>query len=147
MQYPMCLLAIDGDCAAGPAKRYNLSFGHSDTPDFIPLDGSDFPLVKLYLENQLRRQTSSPFFVDPASDRFSELLNEHHALGNALIAIGIFHHKWHKRTTWVLWEMDDDYPINLWHGDFSASENKANPCLRKSPGYNSDGTLINEGEG
>lgn len=130
MQYPMCLLAIDGDCAAG---------GHSDTPDFIPLDGSDFPLVKLYLENQLRRQTSSPFFAGPASDRFSGLFDEHHALGNALIAVGIFHHKWHKRTTWVLWEMDDDYPINL--------ENKANPCPRKSPGYNSDGTLINGEKG
>jgi len=44
---------------------------------------------------------------------FNKLVQEHHDLGNALIHCGIFLHKWHKRTTWALMEMDEGKPINV----------------------------------
>ena len=98
-----CLLAIDGDCAAGAM---------SDQADFIPLQEFNETL-KAYLRNQLEKQIEcNTMDIENISLRFSALVQEHHALGNALIEQGIFAHKWHKRTDWIICELDDGLPLN-----------------------------------
>ena len=111
-----CLLAIKGDCAAG---------GMSDHSHFIPIKwqpGSDeAQCIKLYLRNQL--EIDLEHFPDPGSKlvdthapafkmtkKLLELIGWHHELGNQLIDCGVFLHKWHKRTTWMLVELDAGKP-------------------------------------
>tara|TARA_R110002073_G_C9019686_1_gene540731 strand:- start:45 stop:446 length:402 start_codon:yes stop_codon:yes gene_type:complete len=111
-----CLLAINGDCAAG---------GMSDHSHFIPIKwqpGSDeAQCIKLYLRNQL--EIDLEHFPDPGSKlvdthapafkmtkKLLELIGWHHELGNQLIDCGVFLHKWHKRTTWMLVELDAGKP-------------------------------------
>ena len=124
MQY--CLLAISGDCSAG---------GMGDTSDYIPLQKSDMYLVAQYLRNQLERDILFASAGDDLgvykTDKCQQLVDEHHALGNALIAIGVFHHKWHKRTQWKL------CAIELDTADFT----NVSECPRKPNGYDSYGNL------
>ena len=97
-----CLLAVSGDCANG---------GMSDYSDFIPIIEYE-ELIKLYLHNQLEIELESfTSEISEFSDRLGELYKIHHDLGNALIDCGVFHHKWHKRTKWVLMEMHEGKPI------------------------------------
>ena len=98
-----CLLAIEGDCASG---------GMTHKADFIPLQKLNETL-KAYLRNQLEmsllcweREIGTNWL------RLSELVQEHHNLGNELIDQGIFAHKWHKRTDWIICELDDGLPLN-----------------------------------
>jgi hypothetical protein len=44
---------------------------------------------------------------DDTDEELRKLVDEHHDLGNKLIDVGVFEHKWHKRTNWVLEEIDD----------------------------------------
>jgi len=124
-----CLLAIGGDCS-GSARSSN---------DYIPLDKSDMYLVGQYMRNQLERDIMFASANDCSeamrklykSETCQHLFDEHHALGNALIAIGVFHHKWHKRTQWKLCAIE----LEL-HEFANASE-----CPRKPDGYNAYGEL------
>lgn len=97
-----CLLAIEGDCAAGAM---------SHKADFIPLHTIPETLRE-YLRNQLELQIEGNQMAFTISPRFSELVSDHHRLGNALIDQGIFAHKWHKRTQWILCELDNGKPMN-----------------------------------
>lgn len=98
-----CLLAIEGDCVAG---------GITNKSDFIPLQEFNETL-KAYLRNQLEKQIEcNSMGFENISLRFSELVQEHHNLGNELIDQGIFAHKWHKRTDWIICELDDGLPLN-----------------------------------
>ncbi len=90
------LLAISGDCSAR---------GMSDKADFIRLSNKHLNLVKEYLRNQLELQLYS--MSNDIDEAFRKLVDEHHYLGNKLIDVGVFEHKWHKRTNWVLEEIDD----------------------------------------
>jgi hypothetical protein len=98
-----CLLAIGGDCAAGAM---------SDKADFIPLKELNETL-KAYFRNQLEKQIECyQMEIGTQSLRFSELVQEHHKLGNELIDQGIFAHKWHKRTDWIICELENELPLN-----------------------------------
>ena len=90
------LLAISGDCSAR---------GMSDKAVFIRLSNKHLNLVKKYLRNQLELQLYS--MSNDIDEAFRKLVDEHHDLGNKLIDVGVFEHKWHKRTNWVLEEIDD----------------------------------------
>lgn len=116
-----CLYAFEGDCSEGAM---------SDAADYIPLDNPEMniSLVRLYLRNQLEKQLVDYEYDDP---RCTELYREHHDLGNALIAEGVFHHKWHKRTQWVLCEMDEGKPLNI--------HSEVNKCPFKGSGWKSNG--------
>ena len=96
-----CLLAIEGDCAAG---------GMSDKSDFIPLHDLNETLVQ-YLKNQLERDIKGYNDISFDDPDFLAVIEEHHALGNELINQGIFAHKWHKRTDWIICELDDGLPL------------------------------------
>ena len=120
-----CLLAIGGDCHEGARS----------TNDYIPLDKSDMYLVGQYMRNQLERDIMFASADDQLgvykTDKCQQLFDEHHALGNALIAVGVFHHKWHKRTQWKL------CAIELELHEFA----NATECPRKPDGYNAYGEL------
>mgnify|MGYP001177106950 FL=1 len=94
------LLAVGGDC--GPT-------GMSNKADCIPIDPSApyFAIVREYLRNQLEIELGSATaetYLDVTTGKFKDDVNEHHRLGNKLIELGVFHHKWHKRTRWRLEE-------------------------------------------
>ena len=120
-----CLLAIGGDCS-GSARSSSA---------YIPLDKSDMYLVGQYMRNQLERDIMFASANDQLgvykTDKCQQLFDEHHALGNALIAIGVFHHKWHKRTQWKLCAIELELP------EFA----NASECPRKPDGYNAYGEL------
>lgn len=113
-----CLLAIGGDCSAG---------GMSDKSDFIPIKwkpgSNQAHLIKLYLRNQLEIDLEHLINAEPylqktqgivgMTDKLLDLIGEHHKLGNELIDCGVFSHKWHKRTTWQIVEIDDGKPCNF----------------------------------
>ena len=93
-----CLRAISGDCSAQ---------GITDKAEIIALKKQDMPLVGKYLRNQLEMELMSVDIVYP-SDYLHHasvaIVDEHNALGNAMIEKGIFSHKYHKRTKWILEE-------------------------------------------
>jgi len=110
------LLAISGDCSAGAM---------SDQPTYIPFKEKDFPLISAYLKAQTVTQTLSVqdwfdnVIVDgPGSKKtarqFSNALRKENELGEELINQGVFHHKYHKRTEWIIVDLDENnYPLNL----------------------------------
>tara|TARA_R110000782_G_scaffold102917_1_gene190374 strand:- start:10 stop:288 length:279 start_codon:yes stop_codon:yes gene_type:complete len=84
------LKAISGDCSAG---------GLSDKGDIIPIKDKHLNIVREYLT------ASNTFYniVDHlAGITATKELVEMNNLGNQLIDLGIFEHKWHKRTEWIL---------------------------------------------
>ena len=97
-----CLLAISGDFSSG---------GLCDKDEFIPLKEIT-PKIKRFLRNQLEKELEGASMGCPISDEFQDIIDTHYQLGNELIKAGIFNHKWHLRTEWVVWELDDGFPIN-----------------------------------
>jgi len=87
------LHAISGDCAAG---------GLVDQSQVIPIPNDKIAqmILRKYLRNQLEQDLCQDW------DEFCELRDEHHTLGNRLIALGVFKNKWQKRTRWVLSESE-----------------------------------------
>tara|TARA_Y100000768_G_scaffold82791_1_gene59028 strand:+ start:1312 stop:1614 length:303 start_codon:yes stop_codon:yes gene_type:complete len=95
------LYAVSGDCSAQ---------GMSNKAEVISLRKKDMPLVGKYLRNQLEKSLISVDIesaFDCAKPDFVAVVDEHNKLGNAMIEKGIFSHKWHKRTEWILIEDDD----------------------------------------
>ena len=90
------LKAVSGDCAAG---------GLSKKGDVLKIPTKHFNLVKQYLRNQLEIDL---YCVDQDiyEDAFGELVKEHNDIGNKLIDLKVFDHKWHKRTDWELVEVE-----------------------------------------
>jgi hypothetical protein len=97
-----CLLAIGGDCSAGAM---------SDKADFIPLHDLNETLVE-YLKNQLERDIKGYNDINFDDPDFLAVIEQHHKLGNELIDQGIFAHKWHKRTDWIICELENELPLN-----------------------------------
>ena len=88
------LKAVSGDCASG---------GLSKKDDILKIPSKHFNLVKKYLRNQLEIELYC-VNQDIYKKAFTKLVLEHHKLGNKLIDLKVFKHKWHKRTTWNLVE-------------------------------------------
>ena len=103
-----CLVAVRGDCGGGM----------SDKHDCIVLNGSHFDLVKDYLKADM--QLSFLFAEECTIEKMTPAIWECNRLGNQLIDCGVFSHKWHKRTDWVLAEMGDDgKPCIFVHLDYN----------------------------
>lgn len=90
------LKAVSGDCAKG---------GMSKKGDFLKIPKKHFSLVKDYLRNQLERELYT-VDQDIYKDAFSKLIKDHNDIGNKLIDLKVFDHKWHKRTFWNLVEVE-----------------------------------------
>ncbi len=97
-KYELGLLAISGDCAEG---------GMSNKADFIKFSDKYINLIKNYLRNQLELELFT-LDNDILDKSFSKLVKEHNNLGNKLIDVGVFKHKWHKRTYWSLDEENEN---------------------------------------
>ena len=124
------LLAIEGDCSAN---------GMGDQPDFIPIHKEDFPLIASYLriQNECSVLSIENWFknIDSGkkwkySRKYQNAMHKSHLLGNELISLGVFHHKWHKRTTWKIVELEDNYPVDLEEATFPFWVFSANICLK-----------------
>tara|TARA_R110001592_G_scaffold280185_1_gene547556 strand:- start:491 stop:973 length:483 start_codon:yes stop_codon:yes gene_type:complete len=103
-----CLVAVRGDCGGGM----------SDKHDCIVLNGSHWDLVKDYLTADM--QVSFLSADGRTIERMSPAISKLNDLGNSLIDCGVFSHKWHKRTDWVLAEMGDDGKPSLFvHLDYN----------------------------
>jgi len=103
-----CLVAVRGDCGGGM----------SDKHDCIVLNGSHFDIVKDYLKADM--QVSFLFAEECTIEKMTPAIWECNRLGNQLIDCGVFSHKWHKRTDWVLAEMGDDgKPCIFVHLDYN----------------------------
>ena len=88
------LKAVSGDCAKG---------GMSNKGDVLSIPKQHFNLVKDYLRNQLEIELYT-IDQDIYKKAFGKLVKEHNEIGNKLIDLKVFHHKWHKRTHWELIE-------------------------------------------
>ena len=98
-QSGLCLVAISGDCAAGGMGRSN---------NVLPFRPEHNDLVKTYLEAQLAWHMHCAFDryfpngIDHGIPEARLLYENYAAAGRALIDAGVFHHKYHQRTTWEL---------------------------------------------
>jgi hypothetical protein len=95
-QFGYCLYAHSGDC----------------THDTIILNGNHLDVIEEYLKVENEREIQSAFhwksIDDLKSDKARSLHDKSNDLGNKLIDLGIFHHKWHKRSSWILTEVEFD---------------------------------------
>ncbi len=110
MEYKYGLLAISGDCAKG---------GMGNKSDCIIISGTkNNDLIRSYLEaNQQVEILCTVYNRDPGDQNdqeYTDAIRKENDLGNKMIDAGVFKHKWHKRTSWILVELDDDnrYPVN-----------------------------------
>ena len=105
-EFNMGLLAIDGDCGGGM----------SDHHDFIILNGDHFDKVSAYLSYELKSSLLLPLHkkdtMEEYETKFKELWESRTFNGSELVDLGIFGHKWHLRTTWILVGVEEGKPSN-----------------------------------
>ena len=106
-----CLLAESGDCAAGAMFKRS---------SYIPFGPEHWTLIKWYLRNQLEIDLAR---AENDTHKLVELGEVHRTLADALIGIGVFHHKWHARTNWVVWELDESGVPMDWVGPIHRCDN------------------------
>jgi hypothetical protein len=99
-EFGMGLLAISGDCGGGM----------SDHHDFIILNGDHFDKVKLMLRFQLEAQLLIPPQEEKYLETYAKIRDARGYDQQELIDLGIFGHKWHNRSTWILVEMHEGKP-------------------------------------
>ena len=96
MKHDYCLLAVDGDCSAGAM---------ADKNSVLPVQKRHLKAVAKFLKADLAWRMASALndisysYKDPlfiAISKTSWRLRE----------LGVFHHKWHARTGWILVERD-----------------------------------------
>ena len=105
INYDLCLLAVSGDCAAGSMD------GSMDKVVYLPFSKEHLSIVSEYLRASLEVELQC--WVSVTCERFKLLHERQASCEKLLLQAGIFHHKWHLRTNWILWELDDNYPINI----------------------------------
>lgn len=113
-EFNVCLLAVSGDCS---------KYGMSNKPTFIPIDPNrpTYNLIKKFLRNQTERSLflyGSNAFKTPVQEwtaderrKSDKLVEEHLRLGKELMDAGVFKHKYHVRTNWVLEELENGKPL------------------------------------
>ena len=95
------LLAVSGDCGGGMGEKH----------DLIVLNGDHFEAVKDFLRYQLEWSILCAVRDQEAMNEFYKRKGNSR-LHQKLIKVGVFGHKWHIRSDWVLIEMEDGKPIN-----------------------------------
>ena len=97
----LCLIALSGDCANG-------GMGSANT--VLPFRKEHHGMVKDLLEAQLAFHMYCAFSNDSGSPEAQKKVVALFKSTNALRDAGVFHHKYHERTTWELTHMADlDY--------------------------------------
>jgi hypothetical protein len=95
----LCLIALSGDCAKG---------GMGNANEVLPFRPEHNGLIKAFLEAQLAFDMHcafgrySPNGIDYGSPETQTISGNEVAAGQALRDAGVFHHKYHLRTTWEL---------------------------------------------
>lgn len=102
--FDLGLLAIDGDCGGGM----------SDHHDLIILNGDHFDKVSAYLNYELQSNLLLPLCIKETMDeyqtKFNNLWKSRTFNESELINLGIFGHKWHLRSTWILVGLSEGKP-------------------------------------
>tara|TARA_R110001632_G_scaffold168616_1_gene287437 strand:+ start:135 stop:518 length:384 start_codon:yes stop_codon:yes gene_type:complete len=113
-EFDVCLLAISGDCS---------KYGMSNKSTFIPVNTNKptYNLIKKFLRNQTEKSLflyGSNAFKTPIQkqtayerQRFNKLVEAHLRLGKELMDAGVFKHKYHVRTKWILEELENGKPL------------------------------------
>jgi len=96
MKYEYCLLAVDGDCSAGAM---------TDKNDVLPVQKRHLKAVAKFLRADLELSLAlalNDIDYGKGDKRFTAVRNT----SWRLLELGVFHHKWHSRTGWILVERD-----------------------------------------
>ena len=107
IDYDLCLLAVSGDCADGSMD------GSMDKVVYLPFSKEHLSIVSEYLRASLEVELQC--WVNVMCEKYKLLRERQASCEKLLLQAGIFHHKWHLRTNWILWELDENYPINIKH--------------------------------
>jgi hypothetical protein len=107
IDYDLCLLAVSGDCADGSMDR------SMDKVVYLPFREEHLSIVSDYLRASLELELQC--WVSVISERYELLRQRQASCEKLLLQAGIFHDKYHVRTNWILWELSENYPINLKH--------------------------------
>ena len=95
------LLAVSGDCGGGM----------SDHHDLVVLNGEHFEAVKDFLRYELEWSMLCATKDQEAMNEFYRKSGEP-THGSNLIDVGVFGHKWHYRSSWLLVELEDGKPCS-----------------------------------
>ena len=107
MKFDYCLLAIDGDCS---------DHGMSDVADALPISDEYMPFVADFLKANLDwhlafvadflKANSAQDFISNSNSKPDARYETFSKAAFKLRDLGIFQHKWHCRTTWILVETE-----------------------------------------
>ena len=84
-----------------------------DEAVYLPFSNEHLPIVSEYLRASLEVELQC--WVNVMCEKYKLLRERQASCEKLLLQAGIFHHKWHLRTNWILWELDENYPINIKH--------------------------------
>ena len=102
----LCLVAISGDCADNPNN------------DVLPFDNKHEALVREYLRADLEWTMLSMFKAGEnlvSTTENQKIFDDMQRTSHEMLEVGIFHHKYHKRTTWKLAFLDEVEEIERFH--------------------------------
>jgi hypothetical protein len=108
-----CLVATDGDCSKNGMGNWN---------EVIPFDCEHKELVRDFLlaHADLRIACSLLEYEDPT---MSIKTKRFYSAFNDLKDVGVFDHKWHSRTDWVIEVFDLDYIDEVYGPSFEKNLN------------------------
>ena len=98
----LCLVAIEGDCS---------KHGMGGPNNVLPIKDEHEAIVREYLRATLEWYMDCSFNDQHDQDIFRNYDKASHALLNA----GVFHHKYHMRTTWELAYLDEVEELERYH--------------------------------
>ena len=83
--------------------------------EVLPFRPEHNGLVKTFLEAQLAFSLASTFPIDYDGPELQVMIEAKNDAGDALWDAGVFHHKYHKRTTWELANMGEVFECEQYH--------------------------------
>jgi len=109
----LCLVAVGGDCSKNGMGPYN---------EVIPFNDNQKELVREFLSSQAELGIAFAFF-EHGDPRTSIKKRRFFGAFNQLKDVGVFQHKYHSRTEWVVEDLDMHYISETYGPSFLNKEN------------------------
>ena len=100
----LCLVAVSGDCS---------KHGMGGPNNVLPIKDEHEAIVREYLRATLEWRMDCSF--SDQHDREDYLLDNYDKASHALLNAGVFHHKYHMRTTWELAYLGEVEELERFH--------------------------------